>query len=153
MNVCTILFTYLVNVEMFSLDQSGEPNNWPTGRQKNEEEEEEEEEEYKLIQFTLCPSGTWPLMTDRMSWRVIPLTSPSRKPITSHSTSAVGSSPFWLWMLKDCSWHKQDNDIVTKAVMSLEVINEILHCSLKASYNFFHICSSTPQDLCPDLEL
>lgn len=59
--------------------------------------------------YTLCPSGTWPLMTHRMSWSVGPIISPSPRPIVSHSTSSVWSFPFWARMLKDCSWRKQIN--------------------------------------------
>lgn len=64
----------------------------------------------RVILLTLCPSGTWPLMTDRMSCRVSPIISPSTRPIISHSTSLLGCSSLGTQMLKGWSWHRQDSE-------------------------------------------
>lgn len=55
--------------------------------------------------LTLWPSGTWPLMTDRMSCRWIPVLWLSPKPMTSHRSNPSGSSSVRDWILKDCNWH------------------------------------------------
>lgn len=54
--------------------------------------------------LTLCPSGTKPLMTDRMSWREGPVMAPSPRPMVSHSTRLLGCSLLRSWILKNCSW-------------------------------------------------
>lgn len=54
--------------------------------------------------LTLWPSGTWPLMTDRMSCRWIPVVWLSPKPMTSHRSNPSGSSSVRDWILKDCNW-------------------------------------------------
>lgn len=60
--------------------------------------------------LTVWPSGTWPLITDRMSCRWIPVVWLSPKPMTSHRRNPSGSSSsVKLWILKDCNWHGRGN--------------------------------------------
>lgn len=54
-------------------------------------------------QRTLWPSGTWPLITDRMSCRWIPVVWLSPRPMTSHRMNPSGCSSLRLWILKDCN--------------------------------------------------